>query len=153
MHVDKAKADGAFAELERLYAEADRLLQPYVCEASAECCKFGITGREPYLTPVEAAYLARALKAKPLPKARSPLRLPLAGVTERRCELLGADDRCQAYDARPFGCRTFFCDRVSGPAKLPRAAVQALGRRIASLAEGYAPRDPTARPMSRQRFR
>jgi uncharacterized protein len=117
--------------LRRVYADVDRLLEGWSCERSTDCCHFGRTGREPQLWPNEWALLRAALRARPAPRSR---RLPLA--EERRCPLLGDDDRCVAYAARPFGCRTYFCDRASGPTRRPpRAEIAALGRRIAVLAE------------------
>jgi len=117
--------------LSQIYAETDRLLAGWSCERSTDCCHFGRTGREPQLWANEWALLRKALRAHPAPRTR---RLPLA--EERRCPLLGDDDRCVAYAARPFGCRTFFCERATGPERRPpRAELNALGRRIAALAE------------------
>src|SRR3954469_7541682 len=91
-------------ELRGLYAKIARALQGWGCDASTECCRFGVTGREPYPTAVELAELDRAVRARGgLPKRRS---LPVA--RERRCTLLGDDGRCLVYASRPFGCRTFF---------------------------------------------
>src|SRR5690606_799164 len=94
--------------------------------------------------------LERAVRARGgLPKRR---RLPTAG--ERRCALLSDQGRCLVYAARPFGCRTFFCDRAQGPlGEAPRAvsreATASLSRRIAELAARFAPASPGPRPLSR----
>jgi Fe-S-cluster containining protein len=141
------------AELLALYAEVDGLLAPFSCDASAECCHFGTTGREPYPTAIELAEVERAVRAGSL-LARSnkdaggskKRKLPLASW---RCPLLSSEGRCRIYAARPFGCRTYFCERMSGPGKLPRAEIQAVSRRIADLAARFAPRDPLPRPLTK----
>jgi uncharacterized protein len=147
-------ADGAhaeaLAELGRIYAEADALFAGWTCGGSTDCCRFGITGREPYPTAVERAMLERAVRARGgLPKRRT---LPTIG--ERRCALLSDEGRCLVYAARPFGCRTFFCERGRSPLgedvrSAPRGVVAALGRRIADLSARFAPADPGPRPLSR----
>ena len=43
----------ALAALRALYAEADALYAGWSCPTSRECCHFGITGREPYVTAIE----------------------------------------------------------------------------------------------------
>lgn len=143
-------APEALAELEALYAEVDGLVDGFGCDASTDCCRFGVTGREPYPTAVELALLARAVRARGgLPKRRA-----LPTVDERRCDLLSDEGRCLVYEARPFGCRTFFCERARGPAgegvrALPRREIQDLARRIADLSSRASPADPGPRPLSR----
>lgn len=139
-------AHPALAELTAIYAEVDALVLAggLACDSSTDCCRFGVTSREPYPTAVELAELERAVRGRGgLPKRRS---LPMAG--ERRCPLLSDEGRCLVYASRPFGCRTFFCDRATG-APLARRDVQALARRIATLSERFAPADPGPRPLSR----
>jgi uncharacterized protein len=138
------KHDPHRRELLALYAEVDALLAPYSCESSTDCCRFGVTGREPYPTPVELAELEHARAGRPAPRRR----LPMAD-DERRCPLLTDEGKCRVYASRPFGCRTFFCEKVEGPGKLPRAKVQELSRRVADLAARFSPRDPHARPLTR----
>ena len=48
------------ADLVALYNEVDALLSPYTCDATAECCRFGITNREPYPTAIELAEVYRS---------------------------------------------------------------------------------------------
>ena len=136
--------DPARDALRKLYDEVDGLLAHLSCDASAECCHFGVTGREPYPTAVELAELELALRSAPLPRKR---RLP-AVDDARRCPVLGDDGRCRAYASRPFGCRTFFCHRVQG-GKAPRDDLARIGRAIADLSARFAPRDPGPRPLSR----
>ena len=44
-------------ELRALYTKIDRELEGWGCEASTDCCRFGVTGREPYPTAIELAEL------------------------------------------------------------------------------------------------
>jgi len=135
----------ARAELHAIYAEVDALLAPYSCEGSVECCDFAITGREPLPTTVELVEVLHAAKAiGGLPKKRLPL-----VKDSRRCAFLSDENRCRIYASRPFGCRTYFCHRIVGPGKLPRAEIQALSRRVTALAERAFPRDPLPRPLMR----
>jgi len=146
---DREVAD-ALRSLRALYAEVDGLTAGYGCESSTDCCRFGVTGREPYPTAVELAELERAVKARGgLGKRRS-----LVIAEERRCAMLNDDGKCVAYAARPFGCRTFFCERAVGPngataRDLPKGEIARLGRAIADLSARFAPRDPGPRPLSR----
>lgn len=138
------------AALRAVYEEADRLLEGWSCPASADCCHFARTGREPYLWPNEWALLQRALASRGVARGRS---LPVRADDDRACPLVTPDGRCSVYDDRPFSCRTFFCERGSGPTRRPlRAELAELGRRIATLAERAAdPREGGGwpRPLSR----
>ncbi len=134
----------ARAELLALYKEVDALLSPFSCPGSRECCHFGRTGREPYPHAVEleeVMWAARAASA--LPKKRS-----LAVIdAERKCPLLGPSGKCRIYASRPFGCRTYFCEKIEGPGKVPRDRIQETARRIADLSARAFPRDPGPRPL------
>ena len=137
-------------ELRALYARIDRALDGWACEASTDCCRFGVTGREPYPTAVEVAELERAVKARGGIKKRRTL--PVAG--ERRCALLGDDNKCSVYASRPFGCRTFFCERATssvgeGTAALPKREIAEVSRAIADLSARFEPRNPGPRPLTR----
>ena len=156
--VQTAAANEQLRELRALYARIDGALQGWGCDATTECCRFGVTGREPYPTAVELAELERAVKARGgLPKRRS---LPTVSSArgsrdERPCALLGDDGRCLVYASRPFGCRTFFCERARGPvgeradSGLPREAIAEVTREIVALSDRFAPSDPGPRPLSR----
>lgn len=136
------------AELRAVYNEVDALHAGWTCETSTDCCRFGVTGREPYPTAIELAELEAAVRARGgLPKRRA---LPV--VAERRCDLLGDDGRCLVYASRPFGCRTFFCERGEGP-RIARQEIQRLSRQIADLSDRFAPADPGPRPLSKVGFR
>jgi hypothetical protein len=138
------------AALLALYAEVDDLLRAWECSCSQEprCCRFGITGREPYPTAVELQEVRHAMRAANVTAvwtaAGNRRRLPLADRGDRPCPLLSAEGRCRIYASRPFGCRTFFCDQ-----KVPRSAVSAIARRIGELSERFSPEDPGPRPLVR----
>lgn len=135
----------------------DALLFGHSCDNSTECCRFGITGREPYVTPLEVSYLREELRKRGtgLP-GRAKRALPLHGKgtgEERTCPLLSTEGRCAVYAARPFGCRTFFCERRQGPAKLPRNEIRDLLGELSALSEEMTPADPKARPLTRTLLR
>jgi Fe-S-cluster containining protein len=127
-----------------IYREVDELLAPFGCDGSAECCTFSNTNREPYPTAIEIAELERAI-AQAGGRRSLLRRLPLV---ERRCPLLDDEGKCRVYASRPFGCRTYFCHRMTG-GKLPREELKQLGARIADLSARKFPRDPGPRPLSK----
>jgi uncharacterized protein len=135
------------AALRAIYAETDAALAGWSCSASTDCCRFAVTGREPYLWPNEWALVERALGARGGLKRRRGL--PIVDE-ERTCPLLDGSGRCTVYDSRPFGCRTYFCDRAEGPERRPpRDRLAELGRRVMALAERADPRAGGPRPLSR----
>jgi Fe-S-cluster containining protein len=146
----QAHKTSALENLRGVYAEVDGLLEGWTCDSSTDCCRFGVTGREPYPTSVEIAELERGVRARGgLPKRRS-----LPHVDERRCALLSDEGKCLVYASRPFGCRTFFCERARGPAgeparSGPKAEIARLGRAVADLAARFDPADPGPRPLSK----
>lgn len=147
-----ARLEDALVKLAALYREVDELYQGYQCAASTDCCRFGVTGREPQPTPLEFALLAQALRSSPPPKAK---KLRVVAQDERRCPLLKDNGRCAAYANRPFGCRTFFCERArnalgehENPMQTQRPALRQLGQRVQELAALAFPRDPLPRPLT-----
>jgi uncharacterized protein len=151
----EAAAAASLESLRALYAEVDALLAGWTCDASTDCCRFGVTGREPYPTAVELAELERAVRARGgLPKRRSLPTVGARGEDERRCALLSDAGKCNVYASRPFGCRTFFCDRAEGPAgeparAAPKQEIARVGRAIADLSARFDPANPGPRPLSR----
>jgi uncharacterized protein len=139
------------AELRELYRGVDAALEGWSCAASTDCCRFGVTGREPYPSAIEVAELERAVAARGgIPKRRT---LPLAN--ERRCDLLDDGGKCVVYASRPLGCRTFYCDRGEGPVgerALPKEVISRASAKIAQLSAALAPANPGARPLSRVAF-
>ena len=125
----------ALHALEAVYRGIEEAYRGFSCDGSAECCGFP-GGREPHLFPVELLRLEKALakEGRAVPPKRSD------GV----CPLLSADGkRCTVYADRPFGCRTFFCQRVKGPGALPNAKINALSARLTRLSDE---RDEGANP-------
>lgn len=119
-------------EVRKVYAAVDALFAGWSCDVSTDCCHFARTGREPYLTPIEWAYLQSAMAKRPAKKARLPT------VDEGRCPLLGPDHRCSSYAERPFGCRTFFCERASSfGVKLPRKSLREQLHQLMAVGERY----------------
>lgn len=140
---ETGREDALLGELASVYRDADALFEGWSCDNSTECCRFGLTGRQPYVTAIELLALERALAqrgkatASPIAAARREVRLPIAGGRtprdEGRCPLLEDTGRCAAYAARPLGCRTFYCDRATKGARVPHARVVELVRRVQAL--------------------
>lgn len=137
-----SETDHLLEDLRALYRQVDALYEDARCERSTECCRFGITGREPQVTSIELALLERSLARAgsriPSPKRRA---LPLTSDAkrERVCPLLTRTGGCAAYTARPLGCRTFFCSRAEQPYPPSRAELRAIVQRLSSLAARHAP--------------
>lgn len=110
------------ADVEQIYAEWEARPISRNCTGRAMCCRFGLTGKTPYLTKGEAMVAARAWKASG--------RRALPSDGEGSCPFL-KNQICQNYAARPFGCRTHFCEAAGGPA--PRAQVRDLIQRLEDI--------------------
>jgi Fe-S-cluster containining protein len=138
-------------ELRQLFEEADALLSGASCPSSTECCRFGITGREPYLTSIEARAIERAVLANGGPLSKKRRALPLADRTgeERTCPLLTREGRCSVYASRPLGCRTYFCERATLPGPRRRKEERELARRLADLGARHSFQGDQVRPLSR----
>ena len=152
---ERARKDALLDELGHVYRDADASYQGWSCPASTECCRFGITGREPYVTSIELAAVRRSVAALGGPKAwkRATRSLPLVGQDdrERPCPLLTAEGRCAIYAHRPLGCRTFYCDRASkgDGAAVRHKEVTALVRRVQAIAARHEPGGDQGRPLTR----
>ncbi len=88
-------------DLRAIYAELDaevRALAP-VCVASGRCCRFREYGHTLFLSAPEAALLTA--------DAPPPARALDAGES---CPWQDERGLCTARDARPLGCRVYFCD-------------------------------------------
>ncbi len=146
-----ASEEVLLAELRALYAETDALHSSTSCPASTECCRFGVTGRQPYLTSIEILAIQRAVAASGGPLSPKRRALPLAGSStevERTCPLLAESGRCSVYASRPFGCRTFFCSRATRLGPVPRDEERALVLRLRALAERHTPAGDAPRPLT-----
>jgi uncharacterized protein len=110
--------------------------------SEANCCHFMNIGREPYVTDLEMTVVARAVAGRGgFPKRRLPL-----AEARRTCPLLSPGGRCSIYEARPLGCRTFFCEQAATPV---RKALIEIARRIADVSLREFPRGEGPRPLSR----
>jgi Fe-S-cluster containining protein len=140
-----------------LYRETDALYAPVSCPGSTECCRFALTGREPYPHAVEMAEVTYAESVVgPSKRKRHLAVIPPSsgsGKSTRACAMLGDDNRCRIYASRPFGCRTFFCDRATGLDGIPKTKLRDktldLGRRIADLSARAFPNDPGPRAFTK----
>ncbi|WP_437321449.1 YkgJ family cysteine cluster protein [Sorangium sp. So ce385] len=164
-----AREADLLAELSAVYREAEEVFHGWTCQASTECCRFGITGREPYVTSVELAAVRRAIAALGGPRALQGVvraggagapeptasagepgrRRALPQAAERRCPLLTDAGRCAIYAARPLGCRTFFCDRAAAGAPVRHNDVTRLVRKVQEIAARHEPGGDLGRPLTR----
>ncbi|MDX2038791.1 MAG: hypothetical protein SFX72_19245 [Isosphaeraceae bacterium] len=89
------------AGIHELYAELGRELDRRrpVCELSGRCCRFEEYGHTLFLSSIEARLL--------VDEAPPPARPLDAGASCPWQDLAG---RCTARDARPLGCRLYYCD-------------------------------------------
>jgi hypothetical protein len=141
-------------ELSALYRQVDLSLAGASCPSSTECCRFGVTGREPYVTSIEIAALRRAVArgGGPLSAKRRALPLVAAAGTakkERICAFLNVSGRCSVYESRPFGCRTFHCARATLPARPTGSELRELVNRLRDIASRHEHGGDAPRPLSK----
>jgi hypothetical protein len=108
MTADESAPDGGahsrpsfHAQLHALYADLDAevaRLAP-VCRISGRCCRFREYGHTLFLSEPEVQYL--------LSEAPEPVRPLDEGET---CPWQDGRGHCTAREARPLGCRVYFCD-------------------------------------------
>jgi Fe-S-cluster containining protein len=147
-------ADELLEQLRALYARADALLDSWSCPGSTECCRFGITGREPYVTSLELLAIERALARRgggARGNHKRSLALAPSLARERACPLLDAQGRCSVYADRPLGCRSFFCARATpGSARTHTTReLRELVRELRELAARHTPEGEHGRPLTR----
>jgi hypothetical protein len=118
---------GSFRErLRRLYAELDAAVARLgpVCLLSGRCCRFSEYGHTLFLSAPEAALL--------LAEAPPPSRALDDGST---CPWQDSQGRCTAREARPLGCRVYYCDPTY-QAHAPLLSEQFITR-LKQLADAY----------------
>jgi hypothetical protein len=93
-------------DVRAIYAELASRPVERDCTGRADCCRFKLTGRTPFLTRGEALVAAQAVRATGTKKLKPP--------ADGSCPLLEGG-RCRVYEGRPFGCRTHFCKAAGGP--------------------------------------
>lgn len=121
MKTVSSRKESLLNEVRAVYAELARRPWGRACALRTECCQFELTGLTPQLTLGEALLAAKAFRATG--------RKALSEREDGACPLLRPDTgRCLIYAARPFGCRTHFCEDAGGP--YPRKMVVDLIRRL-----------------------
>lgn len=147
--------EGLLDDLRALYRDVDARYAGTSCEGTTECCRFGRTGREPYVTELEVALIRKAIARRGGPKAlaraasRPPAPLLPVIKNEKVCGLLTREGRCSIYAERPFGCRTFFCERATSLHPVAHREMLSFVDRLKSLAQGLGRRAHEGRPLSR----
>ena len=128
----------AVTETLSVLRQASALWASHGCPGTAECCQLSVTKREPWLWPTEWHALLEKLRRerRTLPARRADGGCPFLDATGKRCTV---------YDVRPFGCRTFFCHRVTGPTKQPADSTNALLARLTAINLGL---DAAATPKA-----
>lgn len=116
----------AETETRAVLRQASAAWARHSCPGTSECCQLAVTKRPPWLWPSEWKVLEAALQraGRPLPPARQDGGCPF---------LDAAGQRCTVYEDRPLGCRTFFCQRIVGPARLPADETNALLDRLRAI--------------------
>lgn len=116
----------AIRETRAVLRQASEAWARHSCPGTSECCQLAQTKRPPWLWPSEWKVLEERLKreGRTLPPARADGGCPFLDT---------AGQRCTVYEDRPLGCRTFFCHRIAGPAKLPAEQTNALLERLRAL--------------------
>ncbi len=148
----KERERAFFAELRALYADVDAAHAGSACPGTTECCRFGITGREPYVTSLELALVTRAVRDRGGPLAPRRRALPMleeARDDERICPLLDATGRCSVYASRPLGCRTFWCHRSETSRDVSHDERLDFVRRLKELGARHEPEGELGRPFFR----
>ena len=95
-----------------------------VCRISGRCCRFEEYGHTLFVSAPEFALL--------LAEAPPPSRPPDDGAT---CPWQDERGRCSAREARPMGCRVYFCDpnfQVDAP-EIAEAGIARLKRMVDDL--------------------
>jgi uncharacterized protein len=110
------------AKVQAIYHEWENRPISRNCTGLAECCRFRLTGRTPFLTRGEAITAAVGWRAAG--------RTAVTNAPDGSCPFLKMG-RCQIYHHRPFGCRTHFCEAAGGPAT--RKEVRDLIQRLEQL--------------------
>lgn len=118
----KPEWNEAAVEMRAIYDEWTARPLERNCIGRADCCRFRLTGKMPYLTRGEAFVAAKAWRAAG--------RKELVESADGSCPFL-TGSRCGIYEGRPFGCRTHFCDAAGGPAV--RKEVRDLIRRLEEI--------------------
>ena len=138
--------------LKAVYDEVEQAYATHRCEGTTECCRFAITGREPYVTSIELLAVQRAVARRGGPLKDKRRALPMAHdsrAAERVCPLLSEDARCAIYVDRPLGCRTFWCQRVTSEGQIDQKQLNGYVRRVQEIAADHEHGGDKGRPLTR----
>lgn len=96
-----ARVGAVSAELEAVYEDVARQVEARgpACWASGRCCHFEKTGHVLFVTGLEAAWTV--------------LRSPRRKVEDAGGCRFQEGNLCGVHEARPLGCRVYFCDRTA----------------------------------------
>ena len=122
--VEQCAGHGEFlGELARVYRETDgdALLGSAVCDACGRCCRFDEAPHRLYVSTGELAILTRC----PPPNVPAALRCAYQ-----------VGPACHARDARPLGCRVYFCRQ--NDSSLGEALYERQHHRIRGLHDRFA---------------
>jgi Fe-S-cluster containining protein len=137
-------------ELRALYQRVDALYADWSCPGTTECCRFGITGRQPYVTMLELSAIRHAVARRGGPLSAKRRALPIlldSTERERVCPLLDRNQRCSIYADRPLGCRTYYCHRAQRGAGPEREQLRALVDELRALASRHQLGGELGRPL------
>ena len=96
-------------------ADADIAARRPVCRSSGRCCHFETWGHRLYVTGVELAHFAETRAREKTQtaqgKTQNGVSLPqfFAAASQEGCPYQ-VGGLCTAREARPLGCRIYFCD-------------------------------------------
>ncbi len=112
--------------LRALYRDVDAQVADLgpVCVISGRCCRFAEYGHTLFLSGIEAEHL--------LVEAPPPVRPLDEGLT---CPWQDGRGHCAAREARPLGCRVYFCDPAYSEA-MPVITEEAIAR-LKALADEH----------------
>ena len=144
------REDALLVELRKVYDEADSLLAGWTCPMTAECCQFGASGKEPFVTSIELAEMKRGI-LKTGRRPEGPEKRTKEGERDktRVCPMLSKDLKCTIYESRPLGCRTFFCHRALKGDKVPHQRWREMVRTIEDIARRHKKQGEVGRPLGR----
>lgn len=111
VHTPKAALDS----VEALYRELDAVVASHNprCDASGRCCRFNTWGHQLFVSSLEMEYFAMRMGLIPIPASseeQDGLRIALPQYPAVDGCPWQIDGLCSARDARPLGCRIYFCD-------------------------------------------
>ncbi len=105
---DLENRQAALADVRSVYRDLAARELPRSCTLRTECCQFRLTGKIPVLTRGEALVALEGF--------RHTGRKSVPAREDGACPMLDPrTSRCLIYQARPFGCRTHFCEPAGGP--------------------------------------